>query len=112
MAGAGTTIRRPGPEAVGNRPKEQHPEAGAERESPERHSCHQRTDEGDDSRMQLLVDTVAQKAGDDRHEADGHGNQPAMGDTDPQFRMHQRPCGSQDRIREPKTDEGKIDDCQ
>ena len=63
----------------------------------------------DDARAEFSHETVACKARDDGADRDRQRDESCRGDGCTERGIHARPCGAQKRVRQPETDECKID---
>ena len=99
----------PGPQAVGHRQHQQHPELVGEGEPQQRRGgeehaahCHHRG-------AQLLRQPVGAQAGHHRPGGDDHGHNAHVGHRHLQVPVHHRPPGPQQGVRQPQADKRDVD---
>lgn len=103
-------IHGPGAESVGNGPETDRGERARRGEPEQRGGGRADAESGHPARPQRAHEVVAEQAGYDGAAGDEHGDDARAGHRDRQSLVHAGPRCSQERVRQPQTDEGQVDD--
>ncbi len=103
-------VHTAGAQPVGDCPETEHPERAGKGKSEQCGSGHCHADGSDFPCPQLPGEPVALKTGYDRACRDDHGYDPGVRYGNAEFRVHRRPCGPQQGVRQAETDKCQIYD--